>query len=40
MHLIFKKFNTLDGYIAENLKKIEELFSLPALEATRPWVLS
>ena len=24
MHLIFKKFNTLVGYIAENIKKIEE----------------
>jgi hypothetical protein len=24
MHLTFKKFNTLGGYIAENIKKIEE----------------
>ena len=24
MHLIFKKFNTVGGYIAENIKKIEE----------------
>jgi hypothetical protein len=24
MHLIFKKFNTLASYIAENIKKIEE----------------
>jgi hypothetical protein len=24
MHLIFKKFNTLGGYIAENIKKTEE----------------
>jgi len=24
VHLIFKKFNTLGGYIAENIKKIEE----------------
>jgi hypothetical protein len=24
MHLIFKKFNTLGGYIAENLTKLEE----------------
>ena len=24
MHLIFKKFSTLGGYIAENIKKIEE----------------
>jgi len=23
MHLIFKKFNTLGGYIPENMKKIE-----------------
>jgi hypothetical protein len=40
MHLIFNKFNTLGGYIAENIKKIEEQFSSPAPEATRPWVLS
>jgi hypothetical protein len=40
MHLIFKKSNTLGGYIAENIKKIEEQFSSPAPEATRPWVLS
>ena len=25
MHSIFKKFNTLGGYIAENIEKIEEL---------------
>jgi hypothetical protein len=24
MHLIFKKFDTLGNYIAENIKKIEE----------------
>lgn len=36
MHSIFKKFNTLGGYIAENIEKIEELFSSPAPEATRP----
>jgi hypothetical protein len=24
MHMILKKFNTLGGYIAENIKKIEE----------------
>jgi|HubBroStandDraft_6_1064221.scaffolds.fasta_scaffold4722899_1 hypothetical protein len=24
MHLIFKKFDTLGSYIAENIKKIEE----------------
>jgi hypothetical protein len=35
MHLIFKKFNTPGGYIAENTKKIEESFSSPAPEATR-----
>jgi hypothetical protein len=40
MHLIFEKFNTLSGYIAENIKKIDAQFSSPAPEATRPWVLS
>jgi hypothetical protein len=39
-HLIFKKFNTLGGYIAETIQKIGESLSSPAPEATRPRALS